>query len=181
MLESEFLFVVEGALKEATSEDITFAESNNVLVNQHDAYKELLACSREILNEDFVQDESSLFEGVRLHPECAHDIAEAVRESGFLKLIDIDKDHNPWNYDPHKFIEHYGDASRKAVLQLVNDYNESKMRFKRNVFAISSYIECCGDNEFFSLMRDHYKKLCNDCNIRLTVLSIVHKLIDDDC
>lgn len=179
MLESEKLIIVREPLKEATDDDIIFAESNNTLNIQHDAYKQLLERSREILNEDFVQDESSLNEGVRMHPEKAHEVAEVVRESGYLNLIIIDKKLNPWNYDSKLFAEHYGDNSLAATMQLESDYNVSKNRFLHNVYAISSYIENCGNNEYFTLMRDHYLGLCIDCDVRLSVLKDVREELSD--
>lgn len=175
ILESDKLYRVESPLKEATEDDIAFAESDNVLVIQHKAYKQMLERSREILNENFVQDESSLNEGVRMHPEKAHEVAEAVRESGFLNLINIDKINNPWHYDSKLFVEHYGDHSLSATNHLESNYNESKIRFQHNVKALSSYIENCGNNEYYTLMKNHYLGLCDDCETRLSVLKDVRE------
>jgi len=179
ILESDKMFIVKDTLKEATEEDIAFIESENVLEEQHSAFVKMFARSREILGESFVQDESSLNEGVRLHPEKAHEIAEAIKESGYLNLIDIDKQLHPWYNDPKQFIKYFKDKSFMTALQLVDDYNNSKDRYKGNIKAISSYTDYFGDNEYYSLMRNHYAALCEDCDNRLTILSTVRtKLLE---
>lgn len=179
ILESDKMFVVEDTLKEATEEDIAFIESKNILKDQHSAFVKMFARSREILGESFVQDESSLNKGVSLHPEKAHEIAEAIKESGYLNLITNDKKLHPWDYASEQFIKYYRDKSFMAALQLVDVYNDSKDRFKGNIKAISSYIDNFGDNEYYSLMRNHYAALCKDCDTRLDVLLTVRTKLSE--
>ena len=175
ILESDKLYRVESPLKEATENDIAFAESNSVLNNQHEAYKQMLERSREILNEDFVQDESSLNQGVSMHPDKALEVAEVIRESGYLNLIDIDKIHNPWHYDSNLFVDHYGDESLEATKQLEYDYKVAKDRFQQNANVLSCIIDYIGNNEYFTLMKNHYLGLCDDCETRLSVLKDVRE------
>lgn len=166
--ESACLFDVEDFLKEATQEDIDFADSYNVLDDQTEFTKGVLEKASALLNED-VQTIEQLTNMACKYPDKAQGLCDIVRESGYLNLWELEKDAHPHEYNTELFAEKYKDHLQEATNQTI-DINESlKQLYEQNLRFLQIGCFLYGENAYLEMMINLYEKLIKLCNQRSMV------------
>lgn len=101
---SPLMMQVNNCVREATTEEIEFANSPSLLDKQTEITNAILKSVRALTGSDiqtFEQISAHLFQN-SLHD---NEITKIFQESGYLDLWKIDVIKNPWHYNPQLFLE----------------------------------------------------------------------------
>lgn len=170
VLQSPLLQIKSNFLKQATQEEIIYAqEENTVLIKQMDIHNEIFESARNIFNYD-IQNFPNLEEYILLNHNKKQEIdkiTQIIEASGYLTLWQIDVQKNPGYYDYSFFLSHFvGINNRKKVANFLISTDNS--RFFANLEAAKirySYFQ----QRYFLIMIALYETLINLSQIKINV------------
>ena len=108
------------------------------------------------------------------HPQDDDSIAELLQASGYLDVLDLDKQYNAYHYNPVAFLDFYKEKYRDAALQLVNA-NLSDVRMYENELNKYRMIQSMlnFDSKYLQLQIDLYNRIIDSYRQRAFVGMLV--------
>jgi hypothetical protein len=151
IFDSAALIEVPGCVREASQNEVEFANSFNPLEVQRLSTNQFLSEVRKISGLD-VQTQEQVAQCVADHPEHDDAISEALQRSGYLDFWRLDVSINPWRYDAESFLSRglsadslaesarreMGSATRviERYAFMCSQYRELNERFPRRYFQL---------------------------------------------
>lgn len=166
--DSNKLYVLKNILVKATEEDIEFADSPNVLINQAEIQVQLMKSVSKILCED-VQTLEQLSRYVVVHQDKADVVADVVKASGYLDMWKLEKDYNPHFYNPVQFAKKFANDIEAAAIQTIYANDKLEITYQQNLRCMQEGITLYGKNAYFDQMIELYEKLLELCTQRTNV------------
>ena len=126
--DSDALSMINECLRPAEDYEVDRAEGPNPLEKQLEAQQEILGEVRDRYDND-VQTMGQLVEFVVENEELDEEVAEIIRNSGFLELWKIDKKRNPHYYNYNVFNKKVPERQKDSVANfLLSEARESRKR-----------------------------------------------------
>lgn len=157
---SRLLSEVPDCLRRATHSEVAFArEKENPLHRQAEAFRYLFSAARRITGED-IQSMPQLEDHLRGNAEHDAALSDALIQSGYLRLWEMDLVRNAWRYDAAKFVQaasspqELHDAAQREIELAMQDV----MRFSQAVEQITASLALT-ERKFFRLERELYVEL----------------------
>lgn len=157
--DSPLMMQVDNCVREATPEEIQFANSDSLLDKQTEITNAILKSVRALTGSDiqtFEQISAHLFQN-SLHD---NEITKIFQESGYLDLWKIDVDKNSWRYDPQIFLGL--DISPSQKLESAKEQcNGARPQLKQFKFMYSQFMHLWQKKQlrYFAINIELYYKL----------------------
>ncbi len=177
LLKSNLLIRVEDVLREATDEDVKFANSKSVLPKQHEIIKKILEDVRNVTKSD-IQEINELKNFVIQHQEFDDVIADILKQSGYLDLWKEEEERLPHHYDLTKFVQYYGKNILNVAQSILMVSQPELARFTFCHDQILKDMKEFGHLKVVKLFADLYENLMDFTKRRMAVAESV---LDFNC
>lgn len=159
LLKSDKLIEVSDFLREATDNEVAFAESESPIEKQNKIHNKILEKAREIASDD-IQTFEQLAQYVIKHPENEPLITQIVEESGFLTMWEWDIEENPYHYDFDEFISHFENPFQRleVAMYFATTEKHTRERFEQTLNTVRFCYSISG-LRYFEVLIELYEKL----------------------
>ena len=171
--ESKSLHTIEGCCRVASDFDIRFSKTHDVVDDMIEATDKLIV-SLVGYGDGKVRSIENITNYAINHPQDDDSIAELLQASGYLDVLDLDKQYNAYHYNPVAFLDFYKEKYRDAALQLVNA-NLSDVRMYENELNKYRMIQSMlnFDSKYLQLQIDLYNRIIDSYRQRAFVGMLV--------
>lgn len=171
--ESKSLHTIEGCCRVASDFDIRFSKTHDVVDDMIEATDKLIV-SLVGYGDGKLRSIENITNYAINHPQDDDSIAELLQASGYLDVLDLDKQYNAYHYDPVAFLDFYKEKYRDAALQLVNA-NLSDVRMYENELNKYRMIQSMlnFDSKYLQLQIDLYNRIIDSYRQRAFVGMLV--------
>lgn len=175
--ESKSLHIIEGCYRVASEFDIRFSKTHDVVDDMIKATDKLIS-SMVVYGEGKLRSIEDITNYAINHPQDDDYIAKLLQESGYLDVLELDKQYNAYHYDPVAFLNFYKEKYRDAALQLVNA-NLSEVRMYENELNKYRMIQSMlnFDSKYLQLQIGLYNRIIDSYRQRAFVgMLVLHNL-----
>lgn len=171
--ESKSLHTIEGCCRVASDFDIRFSKTHDVVDDMIEATDKLIV-SLVGYGDGKLRSIENITNYAINHPQDDDSIAELLQASGYLDVLDLDKQYNAYHYNPVAFLDFYKEKYRDAALQLVNA-NLSDVRMYENELNKYRMIQSMlnFDSKYLQLQIDLYNRIIDSYRQRAFVGMLV--------
>ena len=171
--ESKSLHTIEGCCRVASDFDIRFSKTHDVVDDMIEATDKLIV-SLVGYGDGKLRSIENITNYAINHPQDDDSIAELLQASGYLDVLDLDKQYNAYQYNPVAFLDFYKEKYRDAALQLVNA-NLSDVRMYENELNKYRMIQSMlnFDSKYLQLQIDLYNRIIDSYRQRAFVGMLV--------
>lgn len=168
LLNSELFKVVNNVLRDASEKEIEFANSENPLEAQWQIHNSVFKKARELSGQD-IQTFEQVNEMIIEIPDIDAEFTEFVRQSGYLDMMEGDRDKNPWHYNADKLIEHYKipEAIIQVALFFATTEPKTRERLNMTIFSLIQ-LNKVYPREYIKMEIELYRKLIDFSHLRET-------------
>lgn len=175
--DSDSLQIIEGCHRVASDFDIRFSKTHDVIDDMIEATDKLLS-SMVVYGGGKLRSIEDITNYAINHPQDDDNITELLQESGYLKVLELDKQYNAYHYDPEAFLNFYKDKCRDAALQLINA-NLTDVRMYENELNKYRMIQSMlnFESKYLQLQIDLYSRIIDSYKQRAFVgMLVLHGL-----
>lgn len=171
--ESKSLHTIEGCCRVASDFDIRFSKTHDVVDDMIEATDKLIV-SLVGYGDGKLRSIENITNYAINHPQDDDSIAELLQASGYLDVLNLDKQYNAYHYNPVAFLDFYKEKYRDAALQLVNA-NLSDVRMYENELNKYRMIQSMlnFDSKYLQLQIDLYNRIIDSYRQRAFVGMLV--------
>lgn len=181
ILVSDSLSIIEGVLREATAGEVDFIlNSIDPLKLQRDFTNKIFDSARNISNCD-IQTFEQLSNYMIKNPDKDIEITQAINDSGYLNLWEIEKKENPWFYDYQLFDNYFNEIEPKIITAyyLATTEEENRKRFVQTLNTLEIW-QMNSELNYFDVLISLYKKQIELSHTRENIgIEILNNYNDD--
>lgn len=178
ILNSSCLSIIDNCIREATLLDVKFSKSYDVIDDMVKSTDKLINLM-SIYNNGTLRSVEAITNYAINHPRDDEKIADLLKLSGYLDVLDLDREHNTHHYNPIAFVEYYKEESRVAALQQI-DFNVRKVEMYESEISKYHMIQSLLNfkSRYLELQIELYERIINSYRQRAFVgMLVLHNFV----
>lgn len=166
VLDSSMLFKVTDTVREANKKEVEYAHSENPLHKQMEIHNKILNKAREISGQD-IQTFEQLTQLIIQHAEYDNEMTEYIKHSGYLYMMEEDREKNGWRYNAEEMIKFFNNPKLAIANAMFYAETESKTRQRlyQTIYTFRQYNKIV-PRKYFDMEIELYQRLIEFSNLR---------------